>query len=263
MAITLNHYAMLKHLHKQGVLPQGGPILEIGQANVYGDVARENIVTECIGFIASEERRRHWGRELTATLTPENSLSQLFLLVRFLYEALFDARDITSIDMDPNAPNATRKDLNEIQFDPAYDSQYKVAYNHGTAEHIFEIARVFRYMHDATHVGGLMIHEGPFTGWIDHGFYGLQPTLFWDVAAANHYTMVTLATFHMPSSTITIFDSREELLKAAKRDQLPAASMLFAAMRKNTPAPFRVPRQHIYSGGDVSAEAATAWSVLR
>lgn len=243
MAITRTHYELLKLLKERGELPQGGDILEVGEANVYGDwdampLCREVCETTRIG--------------------PYDPTPDQFIQAKCVYRALFGLCDIVSIDADPSR-EALKLDLNNTQ---ALDRQFQVVINHGTAEHIFDIGNVFRTMHDATEVGGLMIHEAPFTGWLDHGFYCLQPTLFWDVARVNNYRVVLFATEHLQSQSYELWQTREHILEARRRGQLADGLMLFVALRKTVDAPFVVPIQGVYSG-QVSEAATQAWGELR
>jgi hypothetical protein len=228
MAITKTHYDLLKLLKARGELPQGGRILEIGEANVYGDF-------EC----------PHTGDQ--------------FEQAKGIYRELFETVSVVSIDADPSR-KCVKIDLNEPPH--VFRCSFSVCINHGTAEHIFDIANVFRRMHADTSVGGLMIHEAPFTGWLDHGFYCLQPTLFWDVARVNEYKVVLFATEHLKSKSYAIYESREQLLEARRRDLVADNLMLFVALRKTVDAPFRVPIQGVYCGA-VSDAAVQAWGELR
>lgn len=228
MAITKTHYELLKLLHSHGELPQGGSILEIGEANVYGDF-------DC----------QHSGDQ--------------FEQAKGIYWELFHSEGVMSIDADPSR-RAIKDDLNEpYRFQVL---RFAVSINHGTAEHIFDIGNVFRTMHDATEVGGLMIHEAPFTGWLDHGFYCLQPTLFWDVARVNRYDVVLFATEHLATQTYELWGSREHLLYEARHGELANNLMLFVALRKTVDYEFIVPVQGVYAGA-VSEAATQAWGALR
>lgn len=117
-------------------------------------------------------------------------------------------------------------------------------------------------MHDACRVGGLMIHESPFTGWVDHGFYNLQPTLFLDVAAANRYQVELVMIGQIEPLRLIEVVSREQIFELAGSRQLPSNALLFVALRKQVAAPFRIPMQGIYAG-TVSAETQEAWMALR
>jgi SAM-dependent methyltransferase len=67
--------------------------------------------------------------------------------------------------------------------------QFDVATNFGTAEHVFNIGKLFHSMHDALRPGGVALHVLPAFGDIDHGFYNIHPTVYLDLAAANDYTI--------------------------------------------------------------------------
>lgn len=247
MAISKTHYELLRELKRRGVLPQGGSILEIGQANFYGDFDPKEIVKDLPNDFS--------GGLYAMPLCP-------FHVANLIYFAMFGikpASPITSIDLDPNASRAQRLDLNEPV---TLEHQFDTSINHGTAEHIFNIAQVFRTMHDWTKPGGLMIHESPFTGWVDHGFYCLQPTLFYDVAAANGYEVVGVWLEHLASQTTIAIECREHIHHLARADQLPNNAMLFVVLRNVGDSDFKVPMQGVYAGA-VSDETKQAWRTLR
>lgn len=240
MAISLTHYQLLKLLKERGELPQGGRILEIGKANWYGD-APPSVVDPSLADDADS-----------------------FSVVERLYELLCQPSEVMSFDTDPEAitRNALNFDLNWMAASAPSLGKFGIVINHGTAEHIFNIANVFKVMHDAGEVGGLMIHESPFTGWTSHGFYNLQPTLFYDIAHENAYEMVLVATEHLRSRTWAEWKSHEDILAAKHCDQLPDHAMLFVAMRKTQDGPFAIPTQAVYSGSASQFEQAM-WGVLR
>ncbi len=127
--------------------------------------------------------------------------------------------------------------------------QFDLVVNHGTAEHIFHIAQVFQTMHDHTLPGGLMLHESPFTGWIDHGFYGLQPTLYYDLADTNGYGLLGMFVQDLSRGTLVQIRDREAVYKAAEAKEFPENSMLLVVLSKDKQErPFRTPIQGIYRG---------------
>lgn len=231
MAISAPHYRALQTLAERCELPIGGRILEIGEANWYGDIEPP--------FLA-------------------NGAWAAWDVVKAVYQSLMHPQEVCSIDFD-GTPAAKKYDLNQqCSPNPIFD----VVYNHGTAEHIFNIANVFRFAHDSCKVGGLMIHESPFTGWIDHGFYCLQPTLFYDVAAANGYDIRHVAMEHIESKWLCEVSSREEIHKLARQYQIPNNAMLYVAMRRTNQAAFQIPMQGVYAR-TVSQETQKAWRALR
>lgn len=251
MAISLPHYRALQELKRRDALPRNPAILEIGEANIYDQHA----------FAELRRDLRDVGGDLVAEAEAACRNQGEWLaydLVKLLYRHLMGACRFAAIDLH-GTPAAVKLDLNTTTHPVA---GFELVYNHGTAEHIFNIANVFRLMHDACQVRGLMIHESPFTGWVDHGFYNLQPTLFWDVAAANNYQVELMLIEQIEPPALIEISNREQLHEVARAGRLPANGMLFVALRKLVAAPFRVPIQGVY-GGTVSAATREAWRELR
>lgn len=69
------------------------------------------------------------------------------------------------------------------------DEQFDLATNFGTAEHVFNVGQLFHSIHDAIRPGGVALHVLPAFGDIDHGFYNIHPTIYFDLAKANNYTI--------------------------------------------------------------------------
>jgi hypothetical protein len=243
MAITAPHYRLLKeHAH---LIPRGGSLLEIGEANWYWDMDPLDMLRDT----KDQPTRRRIHLAVAAGDT--------FGLAKACYAVMFAPAIVEAIDL--HGPNAQKLDLNRpVDLPRTYD----LCINHGTAEHIFNIAQVFRTMHDWTKPGGLMIHEGPFTGWLDHGFYCLQPTLYYDLAAANGYEVVSMSITEIASNTIQRLERREHLSRLAKAGKVPMNAMLFVVLRKVEDSPFCVPMQGVYSNG-LSDEGRKAWRELR
>ena len=225
MAISATHYRLLSSLRDK--LPHGGTLLEIGEANWYGDIQPD---------------------------FPCSQPDSLFAIAKSCYAAVFAPERNVAIDWN-GSPEALRIDLN-LPFD--LGERFDVVINHGTAEHIFNIGQVFASMHAHCHPGGLMIHESPCQGWLDHGFYCLQPTLFYDLAAANNYEVVLMAAEDAMSDTIIRLEGRDHV----HRLDLPPNVMLYVAFRKLFDQPFRYPMQGIYAG-TLSASGKKAWEAIR
>lgn len=203
MAITATHYRLFKSLP----LPQGGSLLEIGEANWYGDLDPREAAD-------------------LSGLDPGSDTYE-FDICKRVYAAIFSPSRFVAIDQ--GGATAVRLDLNKplgyhtalVEYSPngdplIADRKFDVIINHGTAEHIFNIAQVFRTMHDACAEGGLMVHDSPFTGWIDHGFYCLHPTLFYDLAAANCYEIVKVAIHTIEGQQIIPLEGRDHVAKLAQ-----------------------------------------------
>jgi len=235
LAISEVHYRLLEQLREEGKLPQKCDLLEIGEANWYGDFDPATI----------------------GILSGTDSLSYRQVVLR-MYDNLIQPNSVTSIDQG-GGDKAIRHDLNQ-SID--LEREFGIVVNHGTAEHVFNIANVYRVAHDHCEVGGMMIHESPWLGWPDHGFYCLQPTLFYDVARANNYRIELLCGEDITNKNAYRFDSREDLLQQVRAGDLPDNLCLFVAFRKLFDKPFEIPQQHIYTGY-ASREVQEAWLQLR
>lgn len=256
MAISAPHYEALKELASRGEFTPGGRLLEIGEANWYGDFSISEIA-EDIKRLRGDDLGQLLEQRLERAGSSKDQWSA-WVIVKIIYDLFIQPWEVQSIDMH-GTPDAQKMDLNR----PMMTSEpFDVVYNHGTAEHIFNIANVFKIMHDACKVGGLMIHESPFTGWPDHGFFTLQPTLFYDLSAANDYDIRYMAIEHIGHKLLRPVESREEIHELVKAGELPNNAMLYVAIRKTTDEPFKIPTQGVYSN-NVSQETIQAWRSLR
>lgn len=254
MAITKTGYEILKILAARGVIQQGGSLLQIGEANFYGDISFEELAADIDRLPA--ERQDPLRRRFKEAAQLERGPS-LFALAYACYDLIFQPTEVVSIDM--GGPTALPIDLNE----PCQlGRQFDTVINGGTAEHVFDIANVFRIIHDHCRPGGIMVHFAPFQGWVDHGFWNLQPTVYFDLAAANDYQLEFLAVEDVSARQFVQLNTREQLLNLAASDLLPANACLAAALRRTNSSPFRVPQQGIYDDR-LSNQAADAWKSLR
>lgn len=259
MAITAVHYCLVRDLFEKGMLPQKGALLEIGEANMYGDVHSQVMGDDIRKYVTDPERRDR----LLARLAELDANAQqkyiLFEKAKLFYEIYYAPCEVQSIDF-TGSPLAQKLDLNGPL---KLSRKFELVINHGTAEHIFNIAQVFRTMHEYTAAGGTMIHEGPFTGWIEHGFYSLQPTLFFDLADFNQYEIRGMYVQDFTAQTALPLKDRMDVYDFAKAGKLPVNSQLFVVLRKSLlDRPFQIPIQGYYR--HVLPESGmAAWLELR
>lgn len=86
-----------------------------------------------------------------------------------------------------------RIDLNKGRVPFRYRGAFDLAINAGTTEHIANQGNAFAAIHALVRIGGLMYHQVPATGLVDHGFFGYQPKFFHRLAKSNDYEIVHLA----------------------------------------------------------------------
>jgi hypothetical protein len=258
MALTQPIYLLLRKAWDAGLLPQKGAILEFGEANWYDDMPITALLADLATVLGQEPRRREIFDRITE-LHSNKPDGHLFAIAKLVYTALFEPEILNAIDFHGTS-TALRLDLNQPI---ALDRQYDVTMNNGTAEHILNIGQFLKTMHECTKPGGIILHEAPFNGWIDHGFYTLQPTLFFDIAAANQYDLLGLFYIDSVNHEIKQMQGRETVIALIRSGGITSNASLYAALRKGAvESPFVFPFQDYYAG-PISAERKKAWQESR
>jgi SAM-dependent methyltransferase len=83
--------------------------------------------------------------------------------------------------------DAIRLDLNRGRLPRRLRGAFDLVVNGGTTEHIANQMNAFRIIHQLTRVGGVMYHELPAGGLVDHGLVSYQPKFFNMLAKLNGY----------------------------------------------------------------------------
>ena len=258
MAITTIDYAVFEMLHAERIVPPRPTLLELGEAEWFGDVALLRLSESIEERVADVEQRDALQQRL-ATLIAARPPTLGWDLAKIFYGVFLGCRHIVSIDLHGSA-EARRIDLNE-RVD--LGEQFDVVFNSGTAEHIFNVGQFFKTVHEVTRPGGLMLHVAPFQGWLEHGFYSFNPGLFWDLAASNGYSVLQLAYTQTEPAKIVALGSREHIVRMHRAGELAPDSLLYAVLRKSgSESAFRFPMQAGYVGG-LSDEMIHAWKTLR
>jgi hypothetical protein len=232
------------YLQRKGFLtPDRNKILDIGPQNVL--------------FVREEQIKEFLERQGGANLSGAALDAELKRLVYFstprpgertmLLSEITDLTDIeyNSVDVCPGL-KTTILDLN---FDIAPDDMlgyYDVVFNFGTTEHIFNQWNCFEFMHDALKVGGVVYHQLPASGYLDHGYYCYTPLFFQEMAQANGYVLEHMAVSPAGESKIDVLgitsmggDSLlSETAPLNENNRVPALN-IHVILRKTKDAPFR------------------------
>jgi hypothetical protein len=177
------------YLQRKGLLtPERNKILDVGPQNVY--FARDEQIRE---FVASQGQ----------TVSDANLEKEIQRLIYFstprsgerttLFSEISDLTNIeyNSIDVCPGLKTEIL-DLNFDKLPNHMAGRYDVILNFGTTEHIFNQWNCFEVMHNATKVGGVIYHQLPASGYLDHGYYCYTPLFFQEMAQANGYEILDL-----------------------------------------------------------------------
>jgi hypothetical protein len=180
----------LKWLDEQGAFPPGARLLDIGESCLLG-AAPDDIV----GFVLNHAdnfdpvtlertaveyayRSNLLGHSVIQTLF----LSELLALTNIKYVAF----DVVS------ARKAHLFDLNVHDLAADKKGTFDVVINFGTTEHLMNQYNAYKVMHDAVREGGLIFHQVPSTGYINHGYFCYNALMFQELAQANGYDIVDL-----------------------------------------------------------------------
>jgi SAM-dependent methyltransferase len=97
--------------------------------------------------------------------------------------------EVESIDAD-NFENATHIiDFNQ-ELPLELNERFDVVFDGGTLEHIFNIPQCLKNIYKMLKPGGIIIHASPSNNHVDHGFYQLSPTFFYDYYSANNWELL-------------------------------------------------------------------------
>lgn len=224
MAISMPDCYLWEYLRSAALLPENPKVLEIGEANWWGDVDPKSFLSDRQIESANKSPYPH------------------FALARFYYYNLLNPYYICSIDMN-GTEHALQHDLN-LPFSRPEWGLFDIVINTGTAEHVFNQYQVFKTIHDVCKVGGLMVHDAPWRGWSNHGFYCYQPCFWDDLAKANGYEVLKI--IMADGDQVGPVESFEQAAKIGTLMPL-GNTMLVFALRKTTAAEFKIPQQGRYS----------------
>jgi hypothetical protein len=232
------------YLQRNGFLTAAkNKVLDIGPQNVL--FVREEQLSEFIanqggaivpGDVLSPEIKR-----LVYFSTPRPEERTLLL------SEITDLTNIeyNSVDVCPGL-KTTILDLNFDVVPKEMVGHYDVVFNFGTTEHIFNQWNCFEFMHDAVAVEGVIYHQLPASGYLDHGYYCYTPLFFQEMAEANGYAIEHLAVTPAGESKVDALGiesmSGDTLLTAAaplgKDNRIPQLN-IHAILRKTQDAAFR------------------------
>lgn len=175
MGTNTLHVAWLSRLAGKGIISKGQSIVEFSPQDI----------------MAPRAAVRHYALRHNPAEIVDRMLEEIFDGDKPrpdgipAFYRLFGIEHYRSTDLlDPRAD--WKRDFNGYVTLP---EQFDLATNSGTAEHVFSIGELFHSIHDALRPGGVALHELPAFGDIDHGFYNVHPTAYFDLAAANDYTI--------------------------------------------------------------------------
>jgi hypothetical protein len=174
MSCVMVHW--LERLVKMGALKPGQSMIEFGPQDM--DIRPR--------FLSAVATRLHGDEEARRLLSDAYDSESLGAYDQAKFYSVFGITKYRSLDPF-DGRSEYHYDLNARV--PIF-SRFDVVTNFGTAEHVFNIANVFKTAFDLLPVGGLLLNVNPANGDIDHGLFNLHPILYRTLAAHSGFEMV-------------------------------------------------------------------------
>lgn len=187
MAIS---WSSLEAIEGARLLKPGAHVIDFGSSNLYHASAAqvEAFVARYAPTIPPNLSELAKRLEAGSKLGPDNqALNQAFIGEMFEAAGMtYDAIDIA------DGYKTTIVDLNFQSLPEKFVKSADVVLNFGTSEHILNQANVFKTIHDACKPGGMIMHQLPAIGFVDHAYYCYTGRFFYDLAAYNEYELLDI-----------------------------------------------------------------------
>ena len=231
---------------ESGAIQPGGDLLELGESVIAPYDSALNLIAAVEEHVPAE-RVAEAKRQVCIAKSSKAINQSTFGPARAFYHAVFEPNFYMAVELGP-APRRLCIDMND---DPIVPRRFDYVINNGTTEHVFNQAQAYKFIHDATRPGGLMVHWTPCLGWIDHGLYNVQPGFFFDLAQANSYRIERVELLgHGGWSQL---HSGDDFKAAVQHNPRLRDALACAMLRKVTDRAFEAPIQGSYQHGQSAA----------
>ena len=244
MGLATSVLRLIAQRHRER--PWSGPVMTLGVQDVaatYDDLRRLLREERCPYVdVPAAERTTTTSRYLLA------SGGHRFVHARVFFRMLglegYDDMDFVETE------RPTRiHDLNE-PIPSEWRGRYGLVVDGGTVEHVFDVRSALANAIALLGVGGDVLHVSPLSGWVNHGFYQLNPCLYFDFYGANGFDVLSADLVRLPrepgrhDERIEPYRHVEDLVDLAD-EQLYRTLLVFRA-RKAKESPLRLPVQGCY-----------------
>jgi hypothetical protein len=192
MALGDQAIRCLKYLHERGYFGRSRRVIEIGAQQLHNrflesgsELAELGRLFGTSGPLDLPIRGERPRSSLGEALQSDAPMSKPF------YQWL--GFEYACVDID-DTPDSIPLDLNFDAVPREQVGRYDLVTNFGTTEHVANQLNAMKIIHDLTTVGGVMIHNNPIQGYMNHGLVNYNMKFFWMLARSNGYDWV-LANF--------------------------------------------------------------------
>ena len=214
-----------------GPLAPESTICDLGATQLFGAAAEEG-ARSFLAFYAERTPKAKRPQDVPDSqfqkIAEGGFLGDLLILAGFRYTALdiFHATNTILFDLNVHAPG------------PGLASKFDLVTNFGTTEHVINQLRAFQTIHELTRPGGLIYHDLPMAGFLDHALFRYDPLFFRTIIAANGYD-VLLREISMGAQKPVAPD----LIASGYGEKIMTDVGIEAVLRRTSPEQFKVPME--------------------
>ena len=238
MGLGTGAVRLLLELHLRGILVGLESVAEIGAQDMYMNLQDLLRLTSAAGLSIDEAPFALLAQHVRGGSTPTCSARHFYELFGINTYVCFDVVDHHS---------AIQADLNYPLKDESLYGQFDMVTDHGSAEHVFNIAEVYRTMHRLCRPGGLIVVTQAVAQ--GNGFFTFDHAFFETMAAANGYSVLFSSYIVALNKTLPNGSTSEwhipldpDLLSALDHGKLLDISIGYV-MRKESDRDFEYPYQ--------------------
>lgn len=188
MGLSGGDLELLLRLKRGGHLNRPGAVMEIGAQQLSNSFLRERQTIDelgrlfgATGTLELPQPSAPAAQGAIELQSPDAPHSRVFWeWLGFQYQA---------VDIDGSA-GSIPMDLNADSVPAAARGKFTLIVNAGTTEHVANQSNAFSVMHDLCAPDGLMLHNLPAQGMMNHGLINYNPKFFWILASSNDYKIV-------------------------------------------------------------------------
>jgi hypothetical protein len=235
---------LLAELHRDGGLE--GPVVTLGNQDVYASLGDLRALFREVGCPWQEPAAvQPHTSEMFSRAYPERTNDYVHARTLFSMLGIEEYADIDAYEFD--RPTIVH-DLNTPVPDALCD-RFGLLLDGGTLEHIFDVRTCLDNVIAMMRIGGRVIHWNAASNMIDHGFWAINPSVYFDLYEANGFEALSATIFEWdtrdPWRPCPAFPYEYGMLINGLCDPERAQMVWFTA-RKAQAVPFTVPTQGLY-----------------
>jgi hypothetical protein len=231
--------ASLLDLKQRGKLDGASNVIEVGAQQLSNAFLQDSAGLDAIYQIFGKERPSFGNSIKEGYISGLEHLSESNPSSRIFWKSL--GFSYSSIEFDGHR-DSIAVDLNRDSVPKRMRGVFDLLINAGTTEHVANQDNAFKVMHDLVKKGGIMMHELPAGGMMNHGLVNYNMKFFWHLCRENNYEVLALKMSSWGANPVpqNIIDNNKAFHGDGNFIDAPEVHdfMITAALRKTSEDPF-------------------------